>query len=185
MLPQNRWHLCDFSVNPCSSSHPITCSTVRRCSSNIAEKMVMSSRYINRHSWFKFPSYSSINRWKVAGTFFKPKGFCRNSYSPIGVKEAIFSSSSSVIGTCQYPLAKSRMEKNTRLAIRRPQSVLSMASHTVLDLRCQQSMQNCSVPSLSPGQLSEAKGLHLGCIMWFSFIYFIITLTSWYRAREI
>ena len=52
-----------------------------------------------------------MRREKVAGALQRPNGTWLNSYScPLLVRNAVFSLSRSMIGTCQYPLFKSKVE---------------------------------------------------------------------------
>src|SRR2546430_5632522 len=71
--------------------------------------MITSSKYTATN----FPKYSCrmrfINRWKVPGAYDNPKGMTNHSYNPKGVMNAVFSTSSSFMATCQYPLARSKV----------------------------------------------------------------------------
>ena len=50
----------------------------------------------------------SMRREKVAGALQRPNGTWLNSYSyPLPVRNVVFSSSRSMIGTCRYPLFRS------------------------------------------------------------------------------
>ena len=57
-------------------------------------------------------STRSISLLNVAGAFTSPKGVTLNSWSPPCVTKAVFSRSAASISTCQYPLARSRLQKN-------------------------------------------------------------------------
>ena len=69
-------------------------------------------------------STRSIRRWKVAGALARPKGMTLNWNRPLVVQNADFSLAASVSPTCQYPLAKSRVEKY--LALPRDSRLSSM-----------------------------------------------------------
>ena len=58
-------------------------------------------------------------RWeKVAGALQRPKGTWLNSKSwPLLVRKAIFSMTRSGIGTCQYPLLRSRVDTDVEEAV--------------------------------------------------------------------
>jgi len=47
----------------------------------------------------------------VAGAFVSPNGITLNSYNPSIVMKAVLERSSGLISTCQYPDAKSNVEK--------------------------------------------------------------------------
>ena len=51
----------------------------------------------------------SIILWKADGAPLSPNGITWNWNKPLGVVKAVFALSFSDIGTCQYPLAKSRV----------------------------------------------------------------------------
>ena len=42
-----------------------------------------------------------IERWNTAGSFVKPNGMTKNSYSPCGVMKAVFSREAGLIRICQ------------------------------------------------------------------------------------
>ena len=65
-----------------------------------------------------------INRWKVPGAYDNPKGMTNHSYNPKGVMNAVFSTSSSSMATCQYPLARSKVVN--QLALLKDSSISSM-----------------------------------------------------------
>ena len=54
-----------------------------------------------------------MRREKVAGALHRPKGTWLNSNScPLLVQNALLALSCSVIGTCQYPLLRSKVENH-------------------------------------------------------------------------
>ena len=60
---------------------------------------------------FSILTTSCINRWNTPGAFVKPKGMIRNSNQPCWITNAVFSLDMSLILTCQYPEARSNVEK--------------------------------------------------------------------------
>ena len=107
-------------------------------------------------------------RWeKVAGALQRPKGTWLNSNScPLLVQNAVFSLSCSDIGTCQYPLFRSRVENHLApWRASRRSSILGKgwASLMVAALSWQKSTQNRRLPSffltITTG---EAHGLFEG-----------------------
>ena len=93
----------------------------------------------------------SMRREKVAGALQRPKGTWLNSYScPPLVRNAVFALSLSVMGTCQYPLLRSRVE-NHRAPWRasRRSSILGngWASLTIAAFNCRKSTQKRRLPS--------------------------------------
>ena len=73
----------------------------------------------------------------MAGALDRPKGIRLNSNRPIGVVNAVFDLSDSSISTCQYPLARSRVEKKDACpSASRDSSILGRgnASFRVLEL---------------------------------------------------
>ena len=49
--------------------------------------------------------------WKAAGALISPNGMTSNSYNSWWVMKAVFSCASGAIWICQYPAAKSKVEK--------------------------------------------------------------------------
>ena len=69
----------------------------------------MSSKYTDEVRPTNSPRVFCIIRWNVAGAFTSPNGMVLNSYRPFFVLKAVFSLSSSLIGICQYPEARSNV----------------------------------------------------------------------------
>ena len=88
---------------------------------------------------------------KVAGALQRPKGTWLNSNNwPLLVQKAIFSFSRSWIGTCQYPLLRSRVEdQQAPCSVSRRSSKRGMgcSSFTVAALSYLKSTQNRRLPS--------------------------------------
>ena len=118
-----------------------------------------------------------MKREKVAGALQRPNGTWLNSYScPLLVRNAVFSLSRSMIGTCQYPLFKYRVE-NQRAPFNasRRSSIRDRgcASLTVAALSCQKSTQKRRLPSffftITTGEaqgLLEGRMMSLASICW-------------------
>ena len=99
-----------------------------------------------------------------------PKGTWLNSNSwPLLVRDAVFSLSRSLIGTCQYPLLRSRVEnQRAPCSASRKSSMLGMgcASFIVAALSCLKSTQNHRLPSFFLTMTTgEAQGLLEGWMM--------------------
>ena len=108
----NRWHFLGVTLRPaCFNRLRTSCSRVR-CSSKVSLKTIMWSKYIRQISQWRPERTSSISRSNVAGVLARPKGIFLNWYNPNWVVKAVFSASSGAIGTCQYPLARSKVENH-------------------------------------------------------------------------
>ena len=104
----------------------------------------------------------------VAGALQRPKGTWLNSNNwPLLVRKAVFSLSRSWVGTCQYPLFRSRVE-NQRAPCRVSRSSMrgmECASFTMAALSCLKSTQNRRLPSFFFTMTTgEAQGLLEGRI---------------------
>ena len=92
-----------------------------------------------------------MRREKVAGALQRPKGTWLNSKSwPLLVQKAVFSLSRSWIGTCQYPLLRSRVENQRapcKASRRSSMRERGCASLMVAALSCRKSMQKRRLPS--------------------------------------
>ena len=105
-----------------------------------------------------------MRREKVAGALQRPKGTWLNSKSwPPLVQKAVFSLSRSWIGTCQYPLLRSRLEnqrapcKASRMSSMQGRGCASLM---VAALSCQKYMQKHRLPScFLTITVGEAQGL--------------------------
>ena len=114
-----------------------------------------------------------MRREKVAGMLQRPKGAWLNSKSwPPLVRKAIFSLSRSWIGTCQYPLLRSRVENQrapSKASRRSSMRGRGCASLMVAALSCRKSTQKRRLPSffltITTG---EAKGCWLDLGHFFS-----------------
>ena len=108
-----------------------------------------------------------MRREKVAGALQRPKGTWLNSNSwPLLVRNAVFSLSRSWIGTCQYPLLRSRVENQRapwRASRRSSMRGMGCVSFIVAALSCLKSTQNCRLPSFFLTMTTgEAQGLLQG-----------------------
>ena len=123
-------------------------------------------------------------RWeKVAGALQKPKGTWLNSKSwPLLVQKAVFSLSRSWIGTCQYPLLRSRVENQRapcRASRRSSMRGMGCASFIVATLSCLKSTQNRRLPSFFLTIVTgEAQGLLEGWMTPFVNICWTWTISS-------
>ena len=82
-----------------------------KCSSNVFENTITSSKYTRQLCHFSPASTTSIILWNVAGALHSPNGITLNCHSPAGEIKAVFSLSSSRNGICQYPHFRSNVEK--------------------------------------------------------------------------
>ena len=111
-----------------------------------------------------------MRRENLAGALLRPKGTWLNSKSwPQLVRKAVFSLSHSWIGTCQYPLLRSRVENQRapcRMSRRSSMWGMGCASLMVAALSCLKSTQKRRLPSffltITTG---EAQGLLEGRMM--------------------
>ena len=109
----SRWknrHFSVFSFKPASWSLLNTFSNRLMCSSYVAEKITMSSKY-NKHSLrFISPMQTSMSLWNVAGAFVSPNGIRSHSKNPrLPTTKAVLALSCSSNSTCQYELFRSRV----------------------------------------------------------------------------
>ena len=121
----------------------------------------------------------SMSLENVAGALQRPNGTWLNSNNwLLLVWKAVFSLSHSWIGTCRYPLLRSRVESqrsHCRASRRLSMRGMGCASFTVAALRCLKSTQNRRLPSFFFTMTTgEAQGLLEGrmtpldsiCLTW-------------------
>ena len=120
---RNKWYFDDFSCNPYERSHSKIIVRLSSESPNAVPNEMMSSKYTKQQDHRKPCSTRSINLSKVAGALHKPKGMTLNWNRPECVAKAVLHLASGDRDTCQYPLARSRVE-NQRL----PANISSVSS---------------------------------------------------------
>ena len=108
---RNKSHFSGFSNSPASLNLVHTKVSRRTVSSAVGPTTTMSSMYTAHSFQFNPLRTVSIALSKVAGALQSPNGIVLNSYSPSLVEKAVFGLSSSSIGICQNPLAKSIVHK--------------------------------------------------------------------------
>ena len=130
--------------------------------------MMISSRYTMHSCHSKPLSTSSIILSKVDGALHSPKGITVNWYSPPPTENAVFGLSFLLKGTCQYPLARSRVQNHSEPARVSKHSVMfgsGYLSFRVASLTLRRSIQNHTLPSFfDTKSIGEHHGLEHGSI---------------------
>ena len=106
-----KFHFLGFILRLAVLSLPNTSSKLDRCSSKVFDNTIISSKYTIHIFQDGFESIFSISLWNVAPALQSPNGITTKfQWPPPGTENAVFSLSSGLTLTCQYPLLRSIAE---------------------------------------------------------------------------